>query len=268
MPQLKFKQRVNAGLKQDETEHLQPPNSYRLNRNKRLIDNGGNNLSLESMDGTSIGFTLRNPTYSVIAAVSLGNNIYILSTPGKSSAAGDIGEIGVFSVQPNTGGGTYGPLYIHEDLNLTSAFPISPSMIRVTKENDEIERLKWTDDFNEPRSLNVTNPRFLLNYLSGALVVGDQYMVLTNDIIYDGVTYGPDHVNANIFTVTTAGGTTYTNLSVVRQYWPIELLDWSAGASAGDIHFQTYFVSTGGKVKCGAYIAGFRLYDGTGFYTP
>ena len=64
-------------------------------------------------------------------------------------------------------------------------------------ENELINRIYWTDNNNEPRVFNVSDPQFTTYLASGSIVNGDTYMVLEGAIAYNGTAYGPGLVESN-----------------------------------------------------------------------
>ncbi len=266
----------DKGLHRDSSPILQPDGTYTDMKNGMLISYDGNHYTVEMTKGNKVLLTL-TPRYSEdvdnldlepmpIGFVSFIDKLVVFSTNSESTTG--YGEIGVISLTRSGMDfvGTYVPYYHHIDLNFTKLHKIEGFSFR---ENDENQRVYWTDNFNEPRVFDIANPIFTDYKASGSLVVGTQYMVLQGCIIYDSDEYGPTDesgtILGNIFTATTAGGSTYAvsdGTPLVIEYYPLSLLDWSPSRLLGNIEFQEY--STGNKY-CGSHIYFYRLsssYDG------
>lgn len=257
---------------------LQPDGTYRYMRNCQLISQDGNNYVIKDCLGNILTFTI-NPPYTgpgtppvvgilpmPIAFLSFPDKIIVLSTNNNDSTGG-YGEIGMIQylpygegVQPLTIAGEYNagyiPLYHSVDLKFSQLHRIKGfSFI----ENDLIERIYWTDNFNEPRVFNVSDPIFT-NYIpSGSLVIGNTYMVLEGAISHGGTIYGPGLSNGNVFP---ASFTTYTDITgttptpKVIAFYPSPLLNFTPSRSLGNIIFDEYGT---GSLFCGSKIYFYRL---------
>ena len=257
----------DKGIHQDSAYILQPDGTFRNMKNGMLISYDGNHYTVEMAKGNKVLLTLTpvlgaTTTPMPIGFVSFIDKLIVFSTDNEST--GGYGEIGVvtFTKIGDDFTGTYIPYYNHVDLNFTKTHKIEGFSFR---ENDNIERVYWTDNYNEPRVLDIANPIFTTYLGTSGLVVGSSYMVLTGGIVYDGVNYGPGFTAGNIFTATISGGTTYTILSapLVIEYYPISLLDWTPSRNLGNISFVEY---GSGNKNCGNHIYFYRLSSSTDGY--
>ncbi len=254
------------GMQSDSHPALQPPNSYRDANNGNLISHGGNNYSWEATEGTT--FNWQQPEHKTgagkfvpIGFLRLGNRLVVHSTDDES-AVGGAGEIGIVTFN-NAGEGTYSAKYYHEDLKYTLQHMIFGYAL---EENDNYHRSYWTDNFNQPRTINTQAS--ILTTLITTLVVGDTYMVLTDSIgsiTYDGVVYGPKQTAGNIFTATSGGGTSYTtsgSVKVIGYLDPI-ILDYTPAKAMGTIDFVKYVF--GGSLFCGVKMYAYQLATDDGY---
>ncbi len=277
------------GLHQDSSFILQPDGTYRNMKNGMLISYDGNHYTVEMTKGNKVLLTL-NPRYlednntspnlrdSVpmpIGFSSFIDKLVVFST--NNEAEGGYGEIGVinFSKVGDDFEGIYTPYYHHQNLNFSKKYKIEAFTFR---ENDNIERVYWTDNNNEPRVFDIANPIFT-DYINsvGGIEDGVTYMVMNGVILYNGVRYAPSNysgvplsppdISGNIFTGV-AGVTNFTlvtGLAKIIKYYPLELLDWTPSRMLGNIYFDSYGV---GNKNCGTSIYFYRLsLDSDGFKT-
>lgn len=267
----------DKGINQDISFILQPDGTYRNMKNGMLISFDGNHYTVEMTKGNKILLTL-NPIYVAenniscslkeafpmpIGFISFIDKLVVFSTNSESTTG--YGEIGVISFTRSGLDfvGSYLPYYTHKDLNFTKLHKIEGFSF---KENDKIERVYWTDNFNEPRVLDIANPIYTTYISSGSLVVGKEYMVLNGVILHDTFRYGPsngtniptapNYVNNNVFTATNTNFTTVTGAPMVIEYYPLSLLNWVPTRSLGNIDFEAY--GTGNKY-CGSHVYFYRL---------
>lgn len=267
----------DKGMHQDSAFILQPDGTYRNMKNGMLISYDGNHYTVEMTKGNKVLLTL-TPRYlnaspdldtepMPIGFVSFIDKLVVFSTNNESTTG--YGEIGVISFTRSGMDftGTYVPYYHHANLNFTRLHKIEGFSFR---ENDETQRVYWTDNFNEPRVFDIANPIFTdykIAATGGQLEDGKQYMVLRGAIIYNSDEYGPGIAApfGNVFTATTAGGSSFAvsdGSPLVIEYFPMSLLDWTPSRILGNIEFQEY--GTGAKY-CGSHIYFYRLssfYDG------
>ncbi len=269
-------------MNQDNNNYYQPQGTYRFANNLQLVNHDGNNITLKDTLGNreiillDVPFLSSIPTYQTytlpLTFVSFPDGRLIVFHTNKENTAGGGGEIGQMFLT-NIGESVdaenqtilsqifagYVPLYYHENLNFSKLYKIEGFGF---SENDETNRVYWTNNFNEPRVFNITNPIFTTYITSGSLIAGKQYMVVAGIIQYnDGVTttnYGKGLATGNVFTATT-GFATYVNISspvLVIEYFPYQLLSWSPSRTMGSIRFAEY--GTGVK-RCGSSVYFYRL---------
>ena len=241
-----FENTFENGMTSDYDVVLQPDGTYTYMKNCSLVSQDGRNFTVKDCLGNTVTFSINEPYNAayptagdlpkILGMISFPDKLIVLST---NSLTGGYGEVGMLKYLPygegiraeaiagerNPG---YIPLYHHVSLNFAQEHRIKGfSFI----ENELIERIYWTDNFNEPRVFNVSNPIFTTYIASGSLVTGQQYMVLQGAITHSAVDYGPgitDTATQNIFT---ASGPNYTDLSapdrpaMVVEYYPYELLN-------------------------------------------
>jgi len=277
----------NKGLNKDFNLNIQPDGTYRELINCQLVSQGGNNYVIKDCLGNTRMFTI-NPPYSgtiatvgalpmVICFISFPNKLIVIST--NNQASGGYGEIGKIEflpygegIQPKSIAGQYNsgyiPLYHSVSLNLTQQHRAEGFSY---VENELIERIYWTDNYNEPRSFNISNPIFTDYIASGSLIIGESYMVLEGAIRHPtgggNPIYGPGLTASNVFEAT---ATTYTNLTgttpspKVIKYFPYQLLDFTPSRKLSSITFKEYGT---GNLFCGNKVYFYRLGSATASIT-
>lgn len=268
----------DKGMTSDVNIVLQPDGTYRYMKNCSLISQDGNNYVIKDCLGNIKTFSINIPydtVYTVVGTppmpigfISFPDKLIVFSTNNEST--GGYGEIGVINyvpygegIQPLAVAGQYNsgyvPLYHHASLNYSKLHHIEGFGFI---ENELIERIYWTDNFNEPRVFNVSDPIFSNYILSGSLVAGEQYMVLEGAVLHNGNNYGPGMVNTNIFTAGGGTPTIWASLTgtsptpKVIKYYPYQLLDWTPSRTLGNIIFDEYGT---GSLFCGNKVYFYRL---------
>lgn len=257
---------VAEGLHSDNEELFQPPNTYRDGRNMRLISNGADNFSLVSIKGNKLSFSLEQDGFQPIGwcvlqdidANNVSDSTVVVLSTATTGEPGGPGEIGTV-VFDEKGEGTYTPRYHHDDINFTKTHPIIREC-RTIRENDNIKRVYWTDNYNKPRVLNFAS----LNRVdSGDLVNGTQYMVVKGVITDTAVTYGPGEAAGTVFTKTGAFSG-YSASDIIVPYINIELLDLQPFKDGASIVFNR---NVTGGLLAGAYQYAYRLRSSEGYVT-
>lgn len=282
-----------GGMNSDVNILYQPDGTYRYMKNCELVSQDGNNYAVRDCHGNVQLFNINTPFATaenvppftatrqiapmVIGMISFPNRLIVFSTNAESvdtdgnpiPGYGEVGEIEYTNygqgIQPKLRFGSdnqgYRPLYHHKDLNFTKLHQIEGFAYY---ENDDAQRVYWTDNLNEPRVFNVGDPIFTTYIGSSSLVTGKQYMVVEGIVLHNSVYYGPGLPSGNIFTAASA---TYTDplspspTALVIEYYPLELLAFNPSRSLGTIKFKEYGT---GNVLCGSKIYFYRLYDTTG----
>jgi len=284
-----LEQHINTfekGMTRDVSVIYQPNGSYRYMKNCQLISQDGNNFTIKDCMGNVKLFTINTPyitNYStrdvsptILGFISFPDKLFVFST--NDTSTGGYGEIGYFDYQPygegyrpTTGGRTtdqnpgYIPIYHHADLNFTTLYQIEGFGV---EENEVIRRIYWTDNLNQPRTLNTSDPIFstYAAAINGLDTADVDYMVLQGAVEYPVASltyYGPGLPNGNIFTATVAGGNDYTNVDgnpLVIKYFPVGQLDFNPARKLGTIKFDSY---GDGAVYCGSKIYFYRLKNST-----
>ncbi len=282
-----FTNTFSNGMTSDVNVVLQPDGTYRYMRNCQLVSQDGNNYVIKDCLGNLVTWSINAPYSGTIATVGdLPMPIGFLSFPDKlivfstnNNSTGGYGEIGLLQYLPygegvkplaiaNQYNAGYIPLYHHVSLNF--------SQLHRTKgfsfiENELIQRIYWTDNFNEPRVFNVSDPIYTTYIPSGSIVNGTTYMVLEGAISYNGTDYGPGITATATQNIFTGNGTTiYTNLTSTNptpkiiEYYPYQLLDFTPSRSLGNITFDKY---GSGALFCGSKVYFYRLGKNEGFVT-
>ncbi len=262
----------DKGLHQDSAFILQPDGTYRNMKNGMLISFDGNHYTVEMTKGNRVLLTL-TPRYVAVKTVldiipmpigfaSFIDKLVVFNTNSETTTG--YGEIGVITFV-RTGldfTGTYVPYYHHASLNFTKLHKIEAWTFR---ENDNISRVYWTDNFNEPRVFDIADPMFTTYFTGTAdLIVGDTYMVNVGAVTHNAINYGPGLTAGNIFTAVGTSYTVYDGTPLVIEYFPISLLDWTPTRLLGNITFQEY--GTGNK-NCGDSIYFYRLSNSASGFT-
>lgn len=277
----------SGGMHRDNNPIYQPDGTYRYARNFTPISHDGNNVTIRDSLGNRAIFTITAPFDTTIASkqteptaigmLSFPDKVVVFSTNHFSIVSGtSYGEIGYLSYVPfgesmeqvtaTIGGFTYGgyvPLYHHTGLAFDKQYAINNEGF-CYEENELIKRAYWTDNFNEPRVIDIADPIFTTYYATGSLVVGEQYMVLGGAITHNAVNYGPGLTATNVFTAVNANWTTAADTPLVIKYYPYQLLNWTPARTLGGIHFQEY---GSGSVNCGGKMYFYRLGLNSGYFT-
>lgn len=261
---------LSGGAHSDNDPSLQPQNTYRYGLNGNLITRDGNHFSFESVKGTVLSFTLPThidksaPVFMPIGMPSMGNYMVVYSTATTSAKGGD-GEIGKV-VFDEFGVGTYTALYYHKDLNFSQAYMIGNECYGLP-ENDSFHRVYWSDDFNQPRTMNVVASIFTTYISSGDLVDGETYMVLTDSegyITYDGTNYGPLQAAGNVFVANAINVYTSNGAQVnVIVYLNPDTFNYTPARAIGSIDFKSWAYN--GQLHAGAKMYAYRLYTSNGY---
>lgn len=256
----------------DNDPTLQPENTYRDGQNGDLIAYGNNNYSFESVKGNKVSFSLTDHQsgankFTIIGWASFIDKLIVFSANDKATGSEPYpGEIGKVTFAPD-GAGTYTPLYYHYKLNFTKQHPIpnfDQGGVVVKPENDSIQRVYWTDNYNPIRVINTSDSRYTTYYTTGNLIVGEQYMVLnnagTNTITHNAVVYGPGEVAGNVFT---AVNNAFAGGALVIRYVPVEALDIVPFVNMGNINFKMF--NQNGSLLSGSYQYFYQLetFDGS-----
>ena len=283
-----FTNTFQNGLSSDYNIVYQPDGTYRYMKNCQLISQDGNNYVIKDCIGNTVTFTINEPYNSVytipgtlptpIGFISFPDKLIVLST-NNAGEPGGYGEIGILKYLPygegikaqaissETNPG-YIPLYHHASLNF--------SQLHRTKgfafiENELIERIYWTDFYNEPRVFNVSNPIFTTYFATGTLSVGQEYMVTQGAVQHPiggaNPIYGPGLAAGNVFTASSTGFTDLTapnRPAMVIEYYPYQLLDFTPSRAMGNITFSEY---GSGNLYCGAKVYYYRLSNSEGVVT-
>lgn len=254
---------LENGMIQDNGPELQPKNSYNYGRNGNLISKGNNNYSFEAIDGTKLSWSMPlhktgEGKFIPIGWYRMGEDLVVFSTDEKSINGGD-GEIGLVTFD-NAGKGTYSAKYYHPSLLFTQSQMIEGYGI---EENDAYHRAYWTDNLNQPRTINLASPIITTEYLTTQLVVGVQYMVLTDSIgsiTHNAIVYGPKQAAGNVFTAVNTVFVTTGSAKVIRYLNP-NILNYTPEKALSTIDFVEYI---GGNVNCGVKMYAYRLstFDG------
>ena len=244
---MEFTNTFENGLHKDSNLILQPKGTYRDMHNGMLVSYDGNHYVVELPKGTRVSFTIPpiyDAVYTVDAAlptpigfITFLDVLVVFSTNyNTDDTGGSYGEIGIVTFDKD-GTGTYLAIYGHESLNFSMFHQIRGFTY---EENDKIKRVYWTDDFNEPRVLNVNDP-VLDAVASGSLSVGTEYMVTGGAITHNGIIYGPGLTYAatgNTFTAANANFTVTDGSPIVAQYLNYKLLSWSPDRILPNIDFH------------------------------
>lgn len=271
----------SGGMFKDTSLIYQPDGTYRHLKNCQLINQDGNNYTIKDCLGNRLTFTLPIAYDAIISAlqtqpicigfISFPNKLVVFHT-NNESAIGGYGEIGVLNYEnygqsiEGTSGVSYVPLYHHLSLAFSRRYAINNEGFAY-RENETIERVYWTDDFNEPKVFDIANPIFSTYYPAGgagSVVSGDTYMVLQGAIVHNGINYGPGLTATNIFTAINTTITVASGTPLVIKYYPYQLLAWTPSRSLGNINFLEYGTGT---VNCGNKMYFYRLKSTSASYS-
>lgn len=254
-----FQNVFNKGMTSDVQIVLQPEGTYRYMKNCQLISQDGNNYVIKDCLGNTVIWTLNYPYNELdisaegalpipILFISFSNRLIVLSTNSDNGGYGEIGELQYqpygIGIQPYAQSGQfhagYIPLYHHVSLNFSKKHRGEGFGFI---ENELVQRIYWTDNFNEPRVFNVSDPIFTTYFASGTLSIGERYMVVEGVINHNGTAYGPGFSAGNVFTAVNANYTAVTGttpIPKVIKYYPVELLNFTPSRNVGGIKYKQY----------------------------
>lgn len=268
------------GLTSDVNIAMQPDGTWRYMKNCNVISQDGNNYEVKDCLGNVQCFSLNIPydtdyngqqaLPTALGFISFPDKLIVFHTNTGVNGYLEIGMLETLpygeGVQPYLKTGQFNagyiPLYHHASLHASLAHRIEGFSF---VENELTQRIYWTDNYNQPRTFNVSDPIFTTYFASGTLVIGQEYMVVEGVIDYDGIQYGPGL--GNVFTATVAGTTSYTDLTTptptakVIQYYPYQFLDFIPDRLLGGMKFDSY---GSGNVYCGNKIYFYRLSNSNG----
>lgn len=287
-PVLEHINRFFAGMFRDASPTNVPPNTYYSAVNCTLISANGTNYVIKDCLGNVKTFIIPKTYNSVTSSflnppipmcfVSFPSELYVLFTTDADYGA--IGRIKYLpygeGVQPDTETGQaedgFVTLYHSPDLNFSKEKRIEAFAFQETELRKNIY---FTDNNNEPRVINVADPRYTTLIQSGRLssTAGVRYMVVEGALAYPSGSltdqYGPGMSDGNI--VTSNGiNTTYSDLTgpsttaKLIEYVPYELLAWTPDRELGNIQFKAYGT---GSLYCGNKIYFTRLGLASGYKT-
>jgi len=293
------KQTFENGLNQDINKTFQPPGTYRDLHNGMLISHDGNHFTIESALGNTLSFSIP-PRYSAncdfsttpptivydslpmpigfISLVDLNadtlvadKKIVVFSTNSQGNPeanpaqSGGYGEIGVVTIN-DANVATYTPIYNHASLNFTQYRKIRGLGY---PENEKIERVYWTDNFNNGRVLNIKDSYFInMPAPFSTIQNGVQYMVIGGIVLYNGTYYGSGLPNGNVFTYDSANPapTVIDGNPILNEYILYQSLDFVPGKYLANINFIRFL--TGGTLTGGAKQYFYRLgFSNQGYYS-
>jgi len=255
MAQEQKEQMLNAGWVTETIPELQPPNTVSDLLNMRIMASSKQgSYKVELFDGTAISFDVPI-NYKPIGAGSIGNTILIFcvnETTGRSL-------IGYVDFDERTESGTFKRLYISDEANFSSQFPIICKMIQ--ESIDSIKGYFW-DNNNKLRVINVNEHQEYVSkdYLNTtALVVGNKYTVLEGHVATGVDDFGDSYSSVDF--VADGTETPLGPLTIVVPYKSIELINLQGKLSFNVPKFDQYIP---GNKTCGSYYYFYQLTDSDG----
>jgi hypothetical protein len=258
---MKVKKNFNGPLIGDIDPNLQPANAIEDALNMPIVSNSNIQQSRNAAEGTlpayENGSLKISAGYEPIMFVSYLNKLIICSTnhrPGISSGNGGHGEIGIATINQDTGFiSSYESLYNSQDLKWSIKNMIKGMFYF---ENSRTGRLYITDNNVPPKAFNIFNPVYSTNIASGSLIPGRRYMVVYGDITHGIASYGT-HFSSTDFVASSAAYTQIgTVVPKVIEYVAPEILDWVPVVKLGTIDFLTYIP---GDLYSGSYEIFYQL---------
>lgn len=269
------------GMHQDNNPYYQPEGTYRFAKNLQLVNHDGNNVTLKDTLGNRVIILLDIPFASSVPVnqqsdpmpigfISFPDRLIVLHTNSESASGGggEIGQIFLTNIGESVDAedkiiltqtfSGYVPLYYHESLDFSKMYKIEGFGF---SENDETNRIYWTDNFNEPRVFNLTNPIFTDYKTTGGasanpMVVGQQYMVIAGIVQHNAIDYGKGLATGNVFTAVNQNYTIISANALVIPYFPFELLAWTPSRALGNMTFNSYGT---GSLYCGSKMYFYRI---------
>ena len=142
----------DGGMKSDLDKRLSKENTYELGVNGRILHNENGSLVWENSKGNKDVIDDYPSQYTAIGFCEFANFVIVFSKYNLGITEWD--EIGYIVFNSETGHGVYNTLHKdtndteNRDLNFNKEYPIKAKPFY---ESDEIIRVYWTDDYNEPR---------------------------------------------------------------------------------------------------------------------
>lgn len=219
----------SKGEHSDNDPNLQPDGYFTYSQNGRIINLGDGDFAWQTIAGNKYSFSICGSLpfreITPIGWCRLRTQLIVFSA-WDETATGSGGEIGIVTINPSSGIGTYEARYSHQDLNFSKLHQIEAFAIY---ENTRVRRVYWTDFNNQFRSLNLELCKVTA---SGSIVAGKVYLVACGSITYNGTTYTQGQ------TFTAIGIAVYTGSGTLVEYVPIQQLDASPEFIWGEMMFD------------------------------
>ncbi len=267
---------LNNGMNGDSDPSIQPNDTYYRGLNGNLISHGENKYSFESIKGTTLSFTLPNyfnfnlvtEALIPIGYISLGNDLVVYSANQLGSS--QIGRV----TFDDAGNGTYSVKYHNAALRFSLSHMIRGYGLL---ENDAYHRTYWSDDYNQPRSMNLASAVLNTYYdpFTTPLIHGEKYMVLNKvgtQGFYNGPTLYSIGTATNIFTFDSSlsistFGTVNVDYVIIKYIDP-SIFDYTPQKQQSTIeYYGTAKVPGQGSLKTGVNQYTYRLYTLDGYYS-
>ena len=160
-----FKQGVSKGMHKDNEVSFQPQETYRDALNGNLVSGDGKLFSFVTAKGNKLVIDLSTLQFTgaqtpvpnasdliIIGYVEYESGVYLFTTSNQTDSLGD-GQIVKVQIDQTTLVSSITLLYHHPEFNFSTKDPIGNKSIYVL-ESESIKRIYWTDNRNNPRSVN------------------------------------------------------------------------------------------------------------------
>lgn len=247
------------GCWKDFDVRYQPEGTFYESMNGRIIGIADGNFAWENIKGTTKKFELCSSDYRPIGIypmtkyfkengdpTALEQSIIIHSTDGTR---GSITEVTI-DVDGNLE--EVITRYTHADLNYSTEHQIEGYGFY---ENEMVRRHYWTDNYNQPRSMNLAN---FVNVPTGSLIVGEVYLVTCGTATHNGTPYSA----GSTFTAVNAN---YTGTATIVAYTSVNMMNFTPEYMQGEIDMIEIIL---GSLKCGKYYYTYQLLNNDGSITP
>jgi hypothetical protein len=255
MAQEQKEQMVNAGWVTETIPELQPQNTVSDLLNMRIMSSSvSGSYKVEVFDGSEISFNVPD-NYKPIGAGSIGNTILVFCVNESIERS----LIGYVDFDERTETGVFKRLYISNEADFNTAFPIICKMIQ--ESIDSIKGYFW-DNRNKLRVINVNEHQAYVetDYLNTEpLVVGKKYTVLEGHVATGTNDYGDSFSDVDF--VSDGTETALGPLTIVVPYKSIELINLQGKLSFNVPKFDQYIP---GNKTCGSYYYFYQLTDNDG----
>jgi hypothetical protein len=207
---MKAENTFEGGMHIDNDMSAQPKGTYRFSKNGYVFSIGEKNYVWSPAIGNQ-QVTGYIEDFIPIGMFSAREKVMVFSVKNDNL----LGAIGW--LEPVSGGYTYSHIYVYD--NAVLGFSEDNIITGYSYfENNEAERIYWTDTNTKPKTLNIA-----VIDLTFSLTIGNKYLVLDGVLTHNSVQY----TAGETFILWTYAGLIWTTDTQIVEYFEPEILDWN-----------------------------------------